>query len=126
MLDDPETEENEEKVCVMQIPSNIQRFYKLGEENNFISIVQIIKANVSKLFLGMKTSECYTFRITRNADIEYEEEEADDLLKLIEEEVKKRRLGILIRLEVDKNMPENLLHFLTNKLNVKQHEIYKC
>lgn len=125
ILDDPETEENEDKVCVLQIPSNIPRFYKLGDENNFISIVQIIKANVHKLFLGMKTSDCYTFRITRNADIEYEEEEADDLLKLIEEEVKKRRLGILIRLEVDQNMPENLLNFLTNKLNVKPHEIYK-
>jgi polyphosphate kinase len=73
----------------------------------------------------MKAVDTFPFRITRNADIELEEEEAGDLLTLIEEEVKKRRLGVLVRLEVDKNMPDNLLNFLTSVLNVKSNEIYK-
>lgn len=127
ILDDPSTDEVEEKVCVIQIPSNIPRFYKINtlEGYQYIAIEEIIRANVDKLFPGMHSSDCYGFRITRNADLELEEEEADDLLKLIEEEVKKRRLGILIRLEVDKNMPDKLLNFLVNVLNVKDYEIYK-
>ena len=130
ILDDPDTEEFEEKICVIQIPSNISRFYSIDSEEpgvkyNYILLEEIIKANAEKLFPGMKFIESYDFRITRNADLELEEEEAADLLTLIEEEVKKRRLGILVRLEVDKKMPDNLLNFLVNILEVEQNEIYK-
>ncbi len=73
----------------------------------------------------MKAIGGFSFRITRNADLDLEEEEAADLLTLIEEEVKKRRLGILVRLEVDKKMPKNLLNFLKNTLNAENNEIYE-
>jgi polyphosphate kinase len=129
ILDDPETEESEEKVCVIQIPNNISRFYSLESneenQNNFILLEDIIKANAERLFTGMRTIDCFAFRITRNADLELEEEEAADLLTLIEEEVKKRRLGILVRLEVDKKMPDKLLNFLKNVLKAENNEIYK-
>ncbi len=127
ILDDPETKEVEEKVCVVQIPNNISRFYSFqnGSEYSFILLEEIIKANVEKLFTGMHAIESFAFRITRNADLELEEEEAADLLTLIEEEVKKRRLGILVRLEVDRNMPEKLLKFLKNTLGAESNEIYK-
>lgn len=127
ILDDPETKEVEEKVCVVQIPNNISRFYSFqnGSEYSFILLEEIIKANVEKLFTGMHAIESFAFRITRNADLELEEEEAADLLTLIEEEVKKRRLGILVRLEVDKKMPDKLLNFLKNVLGAESNEIYK-
>lgn len=127
LLEDPERIDAGEKVCVIQIPNNISRFYSLENENehNFILLEEIIKANAEKLFIGMKAIDCFAFRITRNADLELEEEEAADLLTLIEEEVKKRRLGILVRLEVDTNMPEGLLNFLKNILRAENNEIYK-
>ncbi|HMS64956.1 MAG TPA: polyphosphate kinase 1 [Ignavibacteria bacterium] len=127
ILDDPDTEEVEEKVCVIQIPSNISRFYSIESENGikYILLEDIIKANAEKLFSGMRMIDCFAFRITRNADLELEEEEAADLLTLIEEEVKKRRLGILVRLEIDKKMPDNLLKFLVNILEVEPNEIYR-
>ncbi|MBK8549699.1 MAG: hypothetical protein IPL53_01055 [Ignavibacteria bacterium] len=127
ILDDPDTKEVEEKVCVIQIPNNISRFYSLETENqnNYILLEDIIKANAEKLFTGMRAIDCFAFRITRNADLELEEEEAADLLTLIEEEVKKRRLGILVRLEVDKKMPDKLLNFLKNILDTENNEIYK-
>lgn len=127
ILDDPETEQVEEKVCVIQLPNNISRFYPIGniDDNKFILLEEIIKANAERLFPGMRAIESFAFRITRNADLDLEEEEADDLLTLIEEEVKKRRLGILVRLEVDKKMPDHLLNFLINATKVKNNEIYR-
>ncbi|MBK8981215.1 MAG: polyphosphate kinase 1 [Ignavibacteria bacterium] len=127
LLDDPDTEYVEEKVCVIQIPNNISRFYLIDEESDhkFILLEEIIKANAEKLFPGMKLIDSYAFRITRNADLELEEEEAADLLTLIEEEVKKRRLGILVRLEVDRKMPDKLMNYLENILNADKNEIYK-
>lgn len=127
ILDDPDTEEMEEKVCVIQIPNNISRFYSIESDNgsNYILLEDIIKANAEKLFSGMRMIDCFAFRITRNADLELEEEEAADLLTLIEEEVKKRRLGILVRLEIDKKMPDKLLQFLVNILEVEPNEIYR-
>ncbi|MEO8665140.1 MAG: polyphosphate kinase 1 [Ignavibacteria bacterium] len=133
ILDDPDTKEIEEKVCVVQIPNNISRFYPIesdesdesGNQFQYILLEDIIRANAEKLFTGMIAIDCFAFRITRNADLELEEEEAADLLTLIEEEVKKRRLGILVRLEVDKKMPDKLLNFLKNILDAENNEIYK-
>ncbi len=128
LLDDPDTETIEEKLSVVQVPSNIvPRFYQIEgrEENSFILLEDIILANIDKLFPGMATVGVTSFRITRNADLELEEEEAADLLTLIEEEVKKRRLGLLVRLEIDKNCPDKLKSFLTSALNVEKNEIYE-
>lgn len=128
LLDDPDTEMIEEKLSVVQVPSNIvPRFYQIEgrEENSFILLEDIILANIDKLFPGMATVGVTSFRITRNADLELEEEEAADLLTLIEEEVKKRRLGLLVRLEIDKNCPDKLKSFLINALNVEKNEIYE-
>lgn len=130
ILDDPDTEQIEEKVCVIQIPNNVSRFYPLGasgtnDEFRYILLEEIIRANAERLFPGMRPLDSFAFRITRNADLELEEQEADDLLTLIEEEVKKRRLGILVRLEVEKKMPDKLLNFLINALKVSDNEMYR-
>jgi len=127
ILDDPETEHREDKISVLQVPGNFPRFYNLEgrDGSNFVLIEDIIKANAGKLFPGMEITKTFSFRITRNADLELEEEEADDLLKLIEEEVKKRRLGIAVRLEIDNDMPEGFLKFLKTDLRIDNTEIYK-
>jgi len=127
ILIDPDKESGENKISVIQVPSNFPRFHQINEKNgnHFILLEEIIKANAYKLFPGMRIIESYNFRITRNADIELEEEEADDLLKLIEEEVKKRRLGIIVRLEVDKSIPDDILNYLVSYLDLEKDEIYK-
>lgn len=127
ILDDPETEIIDNKFCILQIPNNIKRFYKIERDQgiNFIPIEEIVKANADKLFPGMKALASYKFRITRNADLDLEEEEASDLLRLIEEEVKKRRLGIVVRLEVDSDMPVELTEMLMQVLNLSKTEVYR-
>lgn len=127
VLDDPDTEIVEDKVSVLQIPGNFPRFISIGKENStqYLLLEELIEANAHKLYPGMKITDCYAFRITRNADLELEEEEAGDLLTLIEEEVKKRRLGIIVRLEVEEKIPDKILNFLIDDLELDSTEIYK-
>ncbi len=126
VLDDPDTEIVEDKVSVLQIPGNFPRFISIGKEStNFLLLEELIEANAHKLYPGMHITDCYAFRITRNADLELEEEEAGDLLTLIEEEVKKRRLGIIVRLEVEEKIPDKILNFLVSDLELDNTEIYK-
>jgi polyphosphate kinase len=126
-LVDPDTENPEEKISVLQVPSNFPRFHKINNKPgyNYILFEDIIKANAYKLFPGMKIIDSYAFRITRNADLELEEEEADDLLTLIAEEVKKRRLGIIVRFEVEDDIPNDIFNLLVNDLSLEKNEIYK-
>jgi len=65
----------------------------------------VIEANLDELFQGMDIVETHLFRVTRDADIAIEEDEADDLLLAIEEEVRRRRFGEAVRLEVERSMP---------------------
>ena len=127
MLKDPEADTEYLKMCVIQVPGNIPRIYQIEDFDGygFIFLDDIIMANADKLFPGMIVQGAYPFRITRNADLEYEEEDADDLLTLIEEEVKKRRLGIIVRLEVDNMMPDKFMKFLIKDFSLDKTEIYK-
>ncbi len=127
VLDDPETEIKEDKISVVQIPGNFPRFIRIEGMDGFCTILleDLIEANINKLFPGMVVTDCHAFRITRNADLELEEEEAGDLLTLIEEEVKKRRLGVIVRLEVEEKMPQRMLDFLVDDLELDSTEVYK-
>jgi len=126
-LVDPDVENSEEKISVLQVPSNFPRFHQINSNpgHNFVLFEDIIKANAYKLFPGMKIIDSYAFRITRNADLDLEEEEADDLLTLIAEEVKKRRLGIIVRFEVEEKIPDDIFNLLVNDLSLVGNEIYK-
>jgi polyphosphate kinase len=126
-LIDPDIENPEEKISLLQVPSNFPRFHQINKDSgyNYILLEDIIKANAYKLFPGMKIIESYAFRITRNADLELEEEEADDLLTLIAEEVKKRRLGIIVRFEVEDNIPDDIFNLLVSDLSLEKNEIYR-
>ena len=76
------------------------------EPDQFVLLDQVIEANLDELFRGMEILETHLFRVTRDADIAIEEDEADDLLLAIEEEVRRRRFGEAVRLEVERSMPE--------------------
>ncbi|MDH3250946.1 MAG: polyphosphate kinase 1, partial [Acidimicrobiia bacterium] len=86
---------------------------------------QVIAAHLEELFPGMGIVEHYPFRVTRNADFEVEEEEAGDLLEVIETELVNRRFGRVVRLEVERNIDENVLELLKRELEIGSDDVYR-
>lgn len=95
-----------------------------GKRKMFVLLEEIIAANLETLFPGMQILESHPFRVTRNADMEIEEDEASDLLETIEAGVRQRRFGRVVRLEVREDMPQFLLEMLKGYLNVERSDIY--
>ncbi|HZP82982.1 MAG TPA: polyphosphate kinase 1 [Chthonomonadaceae bacterium] len=96
----------------------------VGEKWQFVLLEEVITAHIGRLFPGMEVRACYPFRVTRNADLELQEEAADDLLVLIEEELSKRRFGELVRLELARAMPDAIRKTLIEELEAEEEEIY--
>jgi polyphosphate kinase len=90
---------------------------------NLIWIDDLIKNNLPSLFPGLKIISAHKFRITRNTDINIQEDEADDLLSVIEENIKRRKFGSVVRLSVEKDMPRFMIKILTENLQVSDYEI---
>jgi len=115
------------RLAFLQIPNVLPRFVKLSHKrgNHYILIEDIIMKHSSLLFPGMKISTANGFRVTRDADIEIAEDEAEDLLIEIEELVKSRRWGrAAVRLEVSGNMPKYLIELLRKTLDLHNDDVY--
>ena len=115
------------RLAFLQIPNILPRFIKLShkEGNQFILIENIIIKFAHVLFPGMKISTANCFRVTRDADIEIAEDEAEDLLIEIEELVKSRRWGrAAVRLEASGNMPSYLVEMLRKTLDLHKDDVY--
>jgi len=111
----------------VKIPSNQHRFIWVHDKNykwHFVPIEDLIKNNVQNLFRGMEIVDAFLFRVTRNADIRREEEEADDLLSMISEELRERRFAPVVRLEVENSMSGHVLNFLKEELGLDDKDIY--
>ncbi|PDW02989.1 polyphosphate kinase 1 [Candidatus Viridilinea mediisalina] len=96
----------------------------LGRHVGFIWIEQVIAAHLDALFPGVEVIESYPFRVIRNADMEIEEDEADDLLATIEQGVRQRRFGEVVRLTIDDSMPERIAHLLQTNLKIGPTDCY--
>ncbi len=90
----------------------------------YVWLEDLIKSNLHLLFPGLEVIEAHNFRITRNTDMEIQEDEADDLLELIEENIKQRKFGSVVRLEVDRDMPDFMIETLTENLEIKREAIH--
>ena len=90
----------------------------------FIWLSNLVKENIQSLFPGMKIMEVHPFHVTRNADFEIQELEAGDLLEMMEESVRNRRFGKVVRLVVEKSMPLNIQDLLVQNLDMDQLDIY--
>jgi polyphosphate kinase len=109
----------------IKVPSVVPRLVPAGPSGSrFVLIEQLIEANIEALFPGMAPGPCHRFRVTRDADIEIREEEAQDLLSLIQEEVSRRRFGSPVRLEVSPDMPEEMIEYLTTSLDLTAADVY--
>ncbi len=91
----------------------------------FIWLGDLIKDNLQYLFPGMEIVEAHRFRITRDTDIELQEDEADDLLRVIEENIKQRRFGNVVRLEVGHPMPDFMLDTLIENLQITKEDVHQ-
>ncbi|HEU4327434.1 MAG TPA: polyphosphate kinase 1 [Roseiflexaceae bacterium] len=91
----------------------------------FTWLEQVIAANVDELFPGVEVVESYAFRITRNADVEIQEEEAADLLRTIEQGVRQRRFGAVVRLSVQHDMPQRIRELLLANLKLTADDLYE-
>lgn len=116
--------------ATVQVPSVLPRLIPVPsvEEGgkSFVLLEQIIEKNISKLFLNYHVVCAYPYRIMRNADLSIDEDEAEDLLKEIEKQLKKRQWGEVIRLEVEDKIDKRLLDFLREELRVEsEDDIYK-
>jgi polyphosphate kinase len=90
----------------------------------FIWVEDLIKANLNFLFPGLEIVEAHRFRITRDTDIELQEDEADDLLKVIEENIRQRRFGRVVRLEIAVRMPEFMIETLIENLQIGRDDVH--
>ncbi|WP_187647291.1 RNA degradosome polyphosphate kinase [Nitrosophilus labii] len=115
--------ENEIKYALIRIPRVLPRFIQI--DNTYVPIESLVQEHINALFPGYKLISSAPFRVTRNADIEIEEEEADDFMELLEEGLKLRRKGEIVRLEIGENVDEDLLEFLNSHIKVFKDDIYK-
>ena len=90
----------------------------------FIWLSDLISANIATLFPGLKVMEVHPFHVIRNADMEIQELEASDLLETMEESVRKRRFGVVVRLAIRKDMPDFLKDILVNNMKVDRNDVY--
>ena len=110
----------------IKVPSLVPRLVPVGlSGSKFILLEDLIEANIDSLFPGMEPGECYRFRVTRDADIEIREEEAQDLLSVIKAELSQRRFGAPVRLEVSSDMPDEMIEYLTESLAVELSDVYR-
>ncbi len=116
----------ESRFVRIKVPSVVPRLVPAGSSlSRFVLLEEIIEANIQALFPGMIPGNCHRFRVTRDADIEIREEEAEDLLRLIQEELRRRRFGTPVRLEVSPDMPSDMIEYLTSSLDLQADDVYE-
>ncbi len=110
----------------LKIPARGRRWLPVPggtRPHDFVAVEDVVRDNVAALFPGMEVLRVHAFRVTRNADIEREEEEAEDLIAMISEELRERRLAPVVRLEVERAMPDHLRAMLLDELELDGEDL---
>jgi polyphosphate kinase len=118
----------DERFARVKVPDVFPRLVPLPSSPagvfRFVWLEDLIAENLSLLFPGMTVGEAYAFRVTRNADIEIQEDEAEDLISSIEESIRMRRFGSVVRVGVEQTMPDRIKDTLVDNLEVTQEDVY--
>lgn len=128
LISNRKKEKKEVEFATVQVPSVLPRVIEIPSKEGMkvvILLEEVIERNIGKLFLNYDIVCTYPFRIMRNADLSIEEDEAEDLLKEIEKQIKKRQWGQVIRLEVEAGIDKKLLKILKDELDVEEEDIYQ-
>jgi len=107
----------------VKVPPILPRLLRLPGTDRFVPLETVIAAHLDQLFPGVQVLEHHVFRVTRNADFDVEETEADDLLLAIQSELSRRRFGRAVRLEVEPDMSEEILELLLRELEVSPDDV---
>lgn len=113
---DPETEKAH--FARVKVPRSLTRWVSTGRSQRFVALEDVIGANLGSLFPGMEVQRWYTFRITRYSDLDLGQmDQPEDLLETIEQQVFQRKFGEVVRLEVQRDMPESIRNLLMEELS---------
>lgn len=112
------------KYGMIRIPRVLPRFYQVSD-NVYVPIESIVEKHAEEIFPGYKLVSSAAFRVTRNADMIIEEEEADDFMMIMEQGLKLRRKGAFVRLEIQENYDEDLMKFLNTHMQIFSKDIYE-
>ena len=115
----------ERRFARVKVPPLLPRFVPLPDGERFVPLEQIIAARLGELFPGMEVESHSTFRVTRDADLDLEEGEADDLLAAIDLNLRRRRFGEAVRLEIDKTMPAEVRRLVVHELQLEEDDVYE-
>ena len=119
---DPTT--GDQRFARVKVPSLLPRFVVMPDLERFVPLEQVIAAHLDQLFPGMDTVDSVAFRVTRNADLTVEDEEADDLLAAIEMELRRRRFGKAVRLEVEDDISAETLDLIRDELELTEDDVF--
>jgi polyphosphate kinase len=108
----------------VKVPPIFSRFVPVGNQR-FVPLEDVIGEHLKRLFPGMEVLKVHTFRVTRNEDLEVEEDDAENLLKALEKELLRRRFGPPVRLEVEESMDEEVLELLVSELGITEAEVFR-
>lgn len=120
---DPVT--GEERFARIKVPTVFPRLVGLPGTDRFVPVEEVIEAHLGTLFPGMKIGDIAVFRITRNVDLSVEDEEADDLLQAVELELRRRRFGRAVRLEVERGAPHEMIDLLVDELDLRPDDVFE-
>jgi polyphosphate kinase len=109
----------------VKVPGVLPRFVPVEGAGAWVPLEDLIAAHLDRLFPGLDVIESYPFRVTRNADLDIEEDEAEDLLLAIQEELRRLRFGAVVRLEVAASMPERIVRLLHEELDIGDLDTYR-
>ncbi len=109
----------------MKVPRESGRWVPLGDSLAFVPLEQVITNNLTNLFRGMEILGTHAFRVTRNANLARHEEEADDLIASIADELRERRFAPVVRLEVERTIPQQVREFLMQRLVLSSADVYE-
>lgn len=124
MLKASDSDDDEGSFVRLKVPPTLPGLIQLGNEEKFVMLSEVIAANLESLFPGMTVLHANTFRVTRDADLDIREDEAEDLLRALQHELRKRRFGSPVRLEVSRTMPEEMVAYLMESIGVEPDDVY--
>ena len=121
------SEDHDISFARVKVPSNLPRFIRTSDANKirFVLIDDLIAEHLPELFPGVKLKDHFFFRVTRNQDLDLDEDETEDILETMEKELTRRRFGPPVRLEVDKVIHPEVLNELMDELQIEPHDVIK-
>ncbi|MFI7576407.1 RNA degradosome polyphosphate kinase [Micromonospora sp. NPDC049497] len=112
----------------VKVPNNVPRFVRVDRDRpgvRMLPVEDLISVHLGQLFSGMQVVECHLFRVTRNAEVEVDEDRDEDLLQALERELARRRFGPPVRLEVAASISDHMLELLVRELDMDAHDVLR-